>query len=267
MPSVKAVAGVFDFLDTVGIVRPSQWSDSLTVADAIASWRCVLFDLSDDALRTAAIAFARGPRSRFWPSPGELLVYAGPMPMDADDADLAWGQLRQMMERHGSRRKPHVPRGGPSWRLSASPRKEEILWAAIDGAGGWPSVVDTSGRDAFIEYLDINASPDADCEQWWGIVCEKAAKNDNHPPLTVDDPDTFDLDDDPDRAEAMEGGISACGGWRNLCISPLKDEAAHRAAFRNAYRSIRKRQQHRAATGAAAALVASTLRALPGGRD
>ena len=267
MPSVKAVAGVFDFLDTVGIVRPSQWSDSLAVADAIASWRAVLFDLSDDALRTAAIAYTRGPRSRFWPSPGELLVYAGPMPVDADDADLAWGQLREMMQRHGSRRKPRVPDGTPCWRLSASPRKEQILWAAINTAGGWPSIVDTSGHDAFVEHLDINASPDADCEQWWGLVQGMAVANGGHPPLTDSDPDTFDLDDDTSRAAAMDGGIMACGGWKHLCTSSLKDEAAHRAAFRNAYRSIRKRQQHRAATGAAAALVASTLRALPGGKD
>ena len=84
MPSAEAVAGVFDFLDTVGVVRPPQWSDSLAVADAIASWRAVLFDLSDQALRNAAIAYVRGSRGRFWPSPGELLVFAGPMPNLSD---------------------------------------------------------------------------------------------------------------------------------------------------------------------------------------
>lgn len=265
MPSAEAVAGVFDFLDTVGVVRPPQWSDSLAVADAIASWRAVLFDLSDQALRNAAIAYVRGSRGRFWPSPGELLVFAGPMPAAEDDADLAWGQLRQLMQRHGSRRKPRVPGGPPSWRLAASSRKERILWRAIEACGGWSHVVDGTGRGDFVAHLEVIASPEADCNQWWGIVQDMAAENDNHPPLTEHDPDTFDLDDDPARAAAMEGGIMACGGWKHLCRSSLKDESANRASFRSAYRTVKSRHAH-TAVGVAAQLATRTLRALPGGQ-
>ena len=267
MPSVEGVAGVFDFLDTVGIVRPSQWSDSRAVADAISSWRAVLFDLSDQALRTAAIAYVRGPRARFWPSPGELLVHSGPMPLDLDDADLAWGEVKEMIERHGSRRKPRVPDGTPCWRLSASQRKERILWAAIMACGGWPSVMDTSGHDAFIEYLDINAAPEADIEAWWDRITTMGESHDGYPPMEVGAPDRFDLDDDPERAASMEGGIMACGGWKNLCGSALSDEVANRASFRAAYRASKGRRRHRTITdNATLALATSTLPALPGPR-
>ena len=73
MPSPDSIQLTFTFLQaTAANGVPAD------LAACAVAWAMVLGDMTDEDLSRAALAHARGPRSAWWPTPGELLQLVQP---------------------------------------------------------------------------------------------------------------------------------------------------------------------------------------------
>ena len=66
-----------------------------------------------------------------------------------------------------------------------------------------------------------------DADDAWGQVCRLARVHGSYVP--------------PELTMAQAVGVNAIGGWRAFCVLDEADDAAARAAFRNAYRGAKQR--------------------------
>ncbi len=66
-----AILKAFRTLEAAGLPRP--YTSAQEVADTVDVWQDTL-DLTDEQLHAAVRAHLRGERSRWWPTPGELLA-------------------------------------------------------------------------------------------------------------------------------------------------------------------------------------------------
>ena len=134
-----------------------------------------------------------------------------------------------------------------------------IAYVRSPGSKWWP----TPG-----ELLTLRKDSSDDALEAWGRMFKAIGRFGRaRPPTpraqlplsTVVEVPIWCLDDDPDVDRAMHAGLAAIGGWRVACQIKESDQIAHRAAFRDAYRSARGRAAWAGERAAVAAITGGKL--------
>lgn len=131
MASKAAIFSCWRLLSGAGINHPPAWKGMDLNTEAVVAWESVLYDVLDEDLGKATIAYLRIDNAKYWPSPGQLIQLIPQNQLSGlNTADEAWGLVCKAARQKGSlelRKKPM---------LIDDEQENQCIWRAIDAVGG-----------------------------------------------------------------------------------------------------------------------------------
>lgn len=150
MATVDGVVYAWRVLASVGLQKPSHWSQQEVIRDAIAVWCTLLQDVTDDQLLKLVSAYLRTPDVKFWPMPGKLLSFLEEVQNDqVDTADFAWGQVLAAIQQYGVSRLK-LEDGEKRVHISPNGSDDQRIRRAIAAVGGVDAISKAGDDDMAI---------------------------------------------------------------------------------------------------------------------